>query len=505
MTSILIPCFNASPYIEATLDSVLSNIGREDEVILIDDHSEDDSLYRAQRWLQDKGTKHTVVLNTSKGACSSRNLAFTLSSGDFIQWLDADDILGKDKLKQQKLKLAGNPNSIVVSPFVPFIGRSGKRRPHEDRDWSCREVLTGADWLASGRMTIPACWIGPRAVFDRAGPWDESLKINQDGEYFARVLAGAESVIFKPEVNVWYRRGNSGSVSQFTSAKAASLFASVDSIHRTALALEDSPRMRQMVANRYQHAIYTAYPHCPDGIAKAQATLKNLPKPTISNPNAVSPLSKCISSIFGWKTLTHLRLLRNKMSMSARIAIVSPKQPGTNPRMKKARSFDPNMVMCPCLLCIHRRMGRRCRPADFPRTPVGHINTSEDIQPSEPWTYFKTRFRRKWPALGNETGALMPNTESYLKRLEGLAARLGHWTQSGSPTNPPCNGSEKPEAKSCSMLKIFHRAESYWTRVDKGQVMEELESQLLPVVDGMSAASPLIAESLSTTLSRHNT
>lgn len=314
MTSILIPCFNASPYIEATLDSVLSNIGREDEVILIDDHSEDDSLYRAQRWLQDKGTKHTVVLNTSKGACSSRNLAFTLSSGDFIQWLDADDILGKDKLKQQKLKLAGNPNSIVVSPFVPFIGDPENGALHEDRDWSCREVLTCADWLAEGRMTIPACWLGPRHLFEQAGPWDTRLKVNQDGEYFARVLAQAESVIFEPNVTVWYRRGNSASVSQFTPEKAASLFASVDSIHKTALALEDSARMRQMLANRHQHAIYTAYPHCPAGIAKAQAALRELPKPTIGNPNAVSPLSKLISSTLGWKTLTHLRQLRNKMS-----------------------------------------------------------------------------------------------------------------------------------------------------------------------------------------------
>lgn len=312
--AILIPCYNAVDYLEATLQSAVDNMDKCDELVLIDDHSEDQSLSVAKEFLNQSGVNYTATTNPSKGACAARNHALSISKNPWVQWLDADDILGKDKLKQQKLKLAGNPNSIVVSPFAPFMGDPENGALHEDRDWSCREVLTGADWLAEGRMTIPACWLGPRHLFEQAGPWDTRLKVNQDGEYFARVLAQAESVIFEPNVTVWYRRGNSASVSQFTPEKAASLFASVDSIHKTALALENSARMRQMLANRHQHAIYTAYPHCPAGIKKAKAALRELPKPTISNPNAVSPLSRSISSIFGWKTLTHLRQLRNKMS-----------------------------------------------------------------------------------------------------------------------------------------------------------------------------------------------
>lgn len=312
--SILIPAYNAAQYLEATLLSCVDQ-GADvvEEIIVVDDHSEDDSkavFYRIANAYPEFDWKW--LTNPNKGSCSARNHALTMSTGHWIQWLDADDILGSAKIRTQLKSLEVSPLSCCVSPFAPFVGSTKTGRIRDDRNWDCPTSGSGSDWLASGRMTIPACWIGPRAVFDQAGPWDESLKINQDGEYFARVLARAESVIFKPEVNVWYRRGNSGSVSQFTSVKAASLFASVDSIHRTALALEDSPRMRQMVANRYQHAVYTAYPHCPDGIAKAQAKLRSLPHPTISNPNAVSPLSKFISNVFGWKTLTQLRLLRNK-------------------------------------------------------------------------------------------------------------------------------------------------------------------------------------------------
>ncbi|MDA8695957.1 glycosyltransferase family 2 protein [Flavobacteriales bacterium] len=312
--AILIPCYNAADFLEATLQSAVENMEVGDELVLVDDHSKDESFSLAKKFLSHSGVNFTASKNPSKGACAARNHALSISKNPLIQWLDADDILGKDKLKEQKLKLAGNPNSILVSPFVPFIGNPETGFLDEHRDWNYPEVLTGADWLASGQMTIPACWLGPRHLFEHAGPWDTQLKVNQDGEYFARVLAQAKSVIFEPNVTVWYRRGNNASVSQFSAEKAASLFASVDSIHKTTLALEDSPRMRQMLSNRYQHAIYTAYPHCQAGIEKARSALKGLPKPTISNPNAMSPMSQCISSIFGWKMLTRFRLLRNKLS-----------------------------------------------------------------------------------------------------------------------------------------------------------------------------------------------
>ena len=77
-----------------------------------------------------------------------------------------------------------------------------------------------------------------------------------------------------------------------------------------ALALEDSPRMQQMVSNRYQIFIYTAYPTRPDLIRQAADRLRALPPPTISNPNAVSPISRAISATLGWKALTQLRRLR---------------------------------------------------------------------------------------------------------------------------------------------------------------------------------------------------
>ena len=68
--------------------------------------------------------------------------------------------------------------------------------------------------------------------------------------------------------------------------------------------------MQQMVSNRYQTFIFTAYPTRPDLIQQATDRLRDLPSPTISNPNAVSPISKAVSATLGWKALSQLRRLR---------------------------------------------------------------------------------------------------------------------------------------------------------------------------------------------------
>ena len=312
--SILIPCFNASRFVLETLDSAIQNMEPGDEIVLVDDHSSDDSMAKATAFLQQSGVDHQIASNPDQGACAARNHALSLAKGKLIQWLDADDILGAAKVATQRQHLHPGEKSLVVSPFQTFLEKADDNRASDECDWASVAPPSPANWLASGNMTVPACWLGNREVFEAAGPWDTSLEVNQDGEYFARALAAAEALHLETRVRAHYRRGIPGSVSRFTAQKAPSLFQSIRSIHNTALSLEDSPRMRQMIANRYQHAIYTAYPHCPEGIREAKKKLEDLPKPTIPNPNAISLLSRVICLLLSWKTLSQLRLLRDRLS-----------------------------------------------------------------------------------------------------------------------------------------------------------------------------------------------
>ncbi|RPH11389.1 MAG: glycosyltransferase family 2 protein [Alphaproteobacteria bacterium TMED89] len=315
--SVIIPCFNAEDTISDALQSCLAQGPVVERILAVDDHSTDCTPSILKEWAESH-PQIQVLANPKKGAPSARNLGMKHSTTELIQWLDADDTLGAGKLYvAQKFHLS-NPNQLLACPWHSFPkDQSNQQHLNINTRWiNVPNFSTPSDWISEDRHMVPHCYSGHRRLFEQVEPWDESLLINQDGEYISRVIAASEGVTFTREIEVGYRQSSGKSVSRFSPEKADSLFRSTESMERTALSLEDSHRMRQMVANRWQHFIYTAYPSRPDLIQAAQSKLQSLPAPNISNPNAVSPLSKLFSRTLGWKTLTQARLLRSKLTAS---------------------------------------------------------------------------------------------------------------------------------------------------------------------------------------------
>jgi glycosyltransferase involved in cell wall biosynthesis len=108
--SILIPCYNAGPYLEGAIRSALAQSA--DEVILIDDSSSDRSLEIARSF----EPQISVETQVNAGAQVTRNRLFALSSGEWIQYLDADDLLYDGKIARQ---LAVNPTAQQI-PYCDF-------------------------------------------------------------------------------------------------------------------------------------------------------------------------------------------------------------------------------------------------------------------------------------------------------------------------------------------------------------------------------------------------
>jgi glycosyltransferase involved in cell wall biosynthesis len=117
--SILIPAFNAQEWIRDTLLSATGQTWEPKEVIVVDDGSTDQTLEIARRFESD--SVH-VITQENQGAASARNKAFTLSQGDFIQWLDADDLLAADKIakQMQALDLARSRRTHFSSAWGRF-------------------------------------------------------------------------------------------------------------------------------------------------------------------------------------------------------------------------------------------------------------------------------------------------------------------------------------------------------------------------------------------------
>ena len=311
--SILIPAFNAAEFIGETLASCMQQgIDCIEEIIVINDHSEDDTRGMVERF-QAEHTDFQITLedNPTKGACAARNHALSLAKGDAIQWLDADDLIGEGKLNAQLELLEQNPQHLIASKWRRFAGDLAHLWPEEQGAWShVPEHSTPKEWLLAERMMIPAGWLGSRQLFEGMRPWDESLLINQDGEYFTRAIVASAGVIFEPQSRVYYRSELHGSVSQFKPHKAPSLFASIESYEKSILQLGNGPALKTLISNHYMGFIYRVYPLVPELRKKARAKIKHYGKPTRENDVAESKVARLICVIFGWKFLVQLRQLR---------------------------------------------------------------------------------------------------------------------------------------------------------------------------------------------------
>ena len=125
--SILIPAYNAEAWIADSIESALNQTWSRKEIIVVDDGSTDKTLLIAQEFVS---SEVRVITQRNEGAASARNKAFSVSRGDYIQWLDADDLLVPDKIAQQMCALGkdGSKRTLLSSTFGRFRCRPSRAR-----------------------------------------------------------------------------------------------------------------------------------------------------------------------------------------------------------------------------------------------------------------------------------------------------------------------------------------------------------------------------------------
>lgn len=308
LVSILITAYNAEPWLGETLESAVGQTWPDVEVVVVDDGSTDRTLAVAKQF---ESATVKVIHQENRGACAARNRALAEARGDSIQYLDADDLLAPDKIERQMRRLEAEPPGTVASgPWVRFYNDD---LATADRSWlgpDWQDYDPATDWLVQsweGRGTIPSfAWLIPRALAEQAGPWDEGLLRNQDGEYFTRVLVRARKIAFVEGAWGYYRSGIVGSISKRVSEAALrSLYDSTVLCERALLARRDTPEARRGVAGLYQQFLFTAYPRVPDLVRRAEARVEELGgmyrKPGVSRP------FRPIRDLLGWKAALRLQ------------------------------------------------------------------------------------------------------------------------------------------------------------------------------------------------------
>ncbi|MDT0688316.1 glycosyltransferase family 2 protein [Salegentibacter sp. F188] len=216
--SIIIPTYNRAHIIKETLDSVLHQTFENWECLVIDDGSNDNTKEVIQVYLQDKRFKYFErPEEREKGACTCRNIGIEKSSGEYIQFLDSDDILGLNKFEVQlnKLKKA-SPLSLATCKWGGLKPQWEHPRIYEGLAsyFSTKNPVALLDHFAKWFTYLPVhAYLVPRALIEKSGKWNNTLKINQDGEFFTRVILNSSEIIFCPKMYVLYRTGSGNRIS----------------------------------------------------------------------------------------------------------------------------------------------------------------------------------------------------------------------------------------------------------------------------------------------------
>lgn len=270
LVSVIIPCRNAAAWLGEAIESCLGQTWRNVEIIVVDNGSVDSSLQLAKRYAS-RGI--SVLECVREGASAARNMGLTQARGDLIQFLDADDVLDRDKIRVQVEQLARAPEASLAS------GAWARFRHHPSeavfvpepvwRNFEPQEFLI-ASWLGGG-MIPSFAWLTPRALIERAGPWNERLSLNDDGEFFSRVVLAASCIVFCDDARGYYRTTAHPSISKRHDPNAfKSSFSAIDLSCRLLMRHCTSPAAAKACATQYQRFAYGAYPDVPELVAEAE-------------------------------------------------------------------------------------------------------------------------------------------------------------------------------------------------------------------------------------------
>lgn len=321
LVSIIIPCYNSALYITETLDSLLSQTYTNWECIIVDDHSTDNSLEIIKQYIEKYPDKIKLFTNPRKGACAARNFGFSISKGEYIQFLDSDDIISSEKIEKQLEALIGSPGKLAVCNTWQFHTNTNESY-NTDADFLFStdnpEDLLIRLWGGNGPTNFiqTNAWLTPRRLIEENGPWDESLQKDQDGEFFARMSLNSKGIIHVPNIKNYYRKHISGKSisSQLNNEHLQSNLKACELKANYLFSRTQSTIAKRAIATQFKHVAIEAWPRNIDIYKIAIEKSKRLGGSAYS-PIIGGRIIEIIKLLFGWRIAKWLSLHghRNKL------------------------------------------------------------------------------------------------------------------------------------------------------------------------------------------------
>lgn len=205
--SVIIPCYNVAGYLRDCLESVFAQQPRPLEIICVDDHSTDDTLRILREYEQAHPGYVTVVTHAqNRGATAARNEGLRIARAEYVQFLDADDLLLPGKLAHQARLVERERAPVLVAASYRRLLVNGATVERYVEEANPLEALIRSS------LGITSANLWPRQALLRIGGWDEALGSSQEYNLMFRLLKAGVPVRFDPEVFTVIRERVSGSI-----------------------------------------------------------------------------------------------------------------------------------------------------------------------------------------------------------------------------------------------------------------------------------------------------
>jgi len=197
LISVIIPCYNCEKYLAEALDSVSAQSYTNWECIVVDDGSTDKSKEVALSYTK-KDIRFKYIHQLNSGPCTARNFGIKESKGGFIQFLDSDDMIEKEKLKRQVEVFKKISLCDLVYGDMKYFSRTSdgqiEIKTDDEKDWKKGKISGKGDGvieilLQSNIMVINSPLI-KKTVFEKIGLWDEQILFNEDWDIWTRCAMG---------------------------------------------------------------------------------------------------------------------------------------------------------------------------------------------------------------------------------------------------------------------------------------------------------------------------
>ena len=218
--SIIIPVYNTAPYLRECLDSVINQSLKEIEIICVNDGSTDNSLDILEEYAA-KDKRIIIINQENQGLSCTRNNALKIAKGEYIQFVDSDDLIKDDTCEKLYNKMS--ENNLDMLSFSGYNFRTSRENREENKYWSFEwaSLLNGKDIFSykdcknfMHKMAVSSCLtIYKRELIKKNNLYFPPHLCYEDNVFFLKALTKAERVSI--DKNEYYiRRIHSGSITQ---------------------------------------------------------------------------------------------------------------------------------------------------------------------------------------------------------------------------------------------------------------------------------------------------